>query len=219
MTKAKIIRNYFKKFYNVDVEGMTPIAALRDAYYKVWGIRADGATLSALLDYIITNYESLGGGAASVSQYGALVMRTIETAGPKEATSVGDYAFYGCVNLREASFENVYIVGEHAFEKCTSVTNIILPKVTLIGEYAFAGCTKFERLVLGADRLCVLTDVNAFDGTKFEETNNIHGATLYVRESLMDDYLDAIPWKTIIQNQEVVLRPIEDSEYKDILSR
>ena len=217
MTKAKIIRNYFKKFYNVDAEGMTPLAALRDAYKKVWGIEADGATLSAMLDYIITHYESLGGGAASVSQYGALIMRTIETAGPKEATSIGDYAFYGCVNLKEANFENVYIVGEHAFEKCTSVVNIVLPKATLIGEYAFADCTNFGRLVLGADKLCVLADTNAFDNTKFEETNNIHGATLYVRENLMEAYADAIPWKSIIRNQEVALRAIEDSEYKGIL--
>ena len=53
-----------------------------------------------------------------------------------DITSIGDYAFYNCTNLKNI-FTNATVIGEHAFEGCTSLLPVTLKEADKIGDYAF----------------------------------------------------------------------------------
>ncbi len=64
-------------------------------------------------------------------------------------TSIGNYAFYGCVNL--VSFKmgkSIKTIGSNSFKNCHSLSSLkIVANTTTIGDNAFDGCynlTKFE---------------------------------------------------------------------------
>jgi hypothetical protein len=61
---------------------------------------------------------------------------------PNGVTSIGDFAFAGCVNLTSITIPNgVTSIGVCAFESCNSATDITIPSsVTSIGRYAFHLC-------------------------------------------------------------------------------
>ena len=54
-------------------------------------------------------------------------------------TSIGDYAFRGCMGLVEVNIPaSVSRIGNHAFENCTSLVSVSLPdSVETLGDYAF----------------------------------------------------------------------------------
>lgn len=62
MTKAKAIRNFFKKFFNADVTGMSEVGALIDMFKKVYDIDAKGSTVSEVLTDVTDNNDELPGG-------------------------------------------------------------------------------------------------------------------------------------------------------------
>lgn len=59
---------------------------------------------------------------------------------------IGAYAFYGCESLTEINIsETVYSVSEKAFYGCSSLKSIVVPEaVTVLGKGIFAGCTSLE---------------------------------------------------------------------------
>ena len=59
-------------------------------------------------------------------------------------TEIGNYAFYNCARLTEATIPNsVTMIGDHAFEDCSGLTSVTIPNsVTMIGGYAFEGCIR-----------------------------------------------------------------------------
>ncbi len=63
-----------------------------------------------------------------------------------DITSIGDYAFYGCVNLTEITLpNNITSIGKYMFYGCTELTNITLSKnTTNIGDNAFKNCSKLS---------------------------------------------------------------------------
>ncbi len=63
-----------------------------------------------------------------------------------DITSIGDYAFYGCVNLTEITLPvNITSIGKYMFYGCTELTNITLSKnTTNIGDNAFKNCSKLS---------------------------------------------------------------------------
>ena len=57
-------------------------------------------------------------------------------------TTIGDYAFYGCIGLTAVTIPNsVTTIGDYAFFLCSNLSSITIPNsVTTIGNEAFAGC-------------------------------------------------------------------------------
>jgi len=66
-------------------------------------------------------------------------------------TSIGDYAFDGCINLTSVTIpDSVTSIGNYAFRGCTSLPSVTIPDgVTNIENYAFYGCTGLENLTIG----------------------------------------------------------------------
>ena len=95
------------------------------------------------------------------------IERSIESIKLSNATSIGDYAFYSCSNLTEASF----------------------PKATSIGSNAFRSCSSLTTIYVGTNisTVCKLSNANAF--------NNCTALTnIYVPASLVDSYKSATNW-------------------------
>ena len=69
---------------------------------------------------------------------------------PDGVTTIGEQAFYECVNLSSAPIPNsVTSIGEYAFWGCKSLTSIEIPdSVTTVGEYAFARCSGVTRVTI-----------------------------------------------------------------------
>ena len=60
----------------------------------------------------------------------------------KSITSIGDGAFYYCINLTKVTIpDSVTVITPHAFEDCENLTNVIIGKgVTSKMDYAFCCC-------------------------------------------------------------------------------
>ncbi len=69
---------------------------------------------------------------------------------PCSVTSIGDYAFWCCSNLREITLpSSVTNIGDLAFAGCGSLQEINIPPcVTSIGDYAFGGCKNLREITL-----------------------------------------------------------------------
>ena len=67
-------------------------------------------------------------------------------------TSIGNDAFYNCINLTSATFAEGSLlesIGRSAFYSCKSLTEITIPEeVTFVGEYAFASCDNLKKCTL-----------------------------------------------------------------------
>lgn len=108
---------------------------------------------------------------------------------PNGVTSIGDYAFYGCVsltsviipnsvtNIGEQAFalcfgmqgisipDSVTIIGHEAFFDCSGLTNVIIPSsVTNMGDGPFVACTSLTNItVLAGNRAYISTNSVLFD--------------------------------------------------------
>ena len=68
------------------------------------------------------------------------------------ATSISDFAFFGCTNLTAVEFEgdsSLSVIGGSAFKGCTALTSIVLPESlkTVYGN-AFVDCTALESIYM-----------------------------------------------------------------------
>ncbi|MCD7739226.1 MAG: leucine-rich repeat protein [Lachnospiraceae bacterium] len=131
-----------------------------------WTLDGDGVlTISGTGE--MTSYSS--GGAPWYSYRSSITSVVIEN----EATTIGNYAFYGCTSLAEITVpESVTSIGSYAFYGCSSLASITIPdgvtniptytfynctgltsitlpeKLTSIGNYAFRNCTSLENITL-----------------------------------------------------------------------
>ena len=67
-------------------------------------------------------------------------------------TSIGDYAFEGCINLAEITLpEGITAIGDCAFKNCDALMDITIPEgVTRLGDYAFADADGLQNLIVPA---------------------------------------------------------------------
>lgn len=65
-------------------------------------------------------------------------------------TSIGDYAFLGCENIRKIDFPaSVTKLGEGSFRECRGLREITIPRrVKALPKYSFAWCENLERFLL-----------------------------------------------------------------------
>lgn len=104
---------------------------------------------------------------------------------PNTLLYIGDRAFSGCFNLREASLTNTELlkIGDEAFHGCESLLRLEWPKtLTYIGECAYFGCES-----LGA--IIVLGNVKTLSSSLFRRCYNISSIWLdYSKiETIEDD--------------------------------
>lgn len=69
---------------------------------------------------------------------------------PSTVKSIGNSAFYGCVNLTDVTISNsVKSIESSAFFNCTALTSVTIPKsVTSIKNHTFYGCTALTGVVI-----------------------------------------------------------------------
>ena len=65
-------------------------------------------------------------------------------------TSIGDYAFDGCLNLTSIIIpDSVTTIGDSAFSNCINLANVTIgDSVTSIGDYAFSGCLDLTSIII-----------------------------------------------------------------------
>lgn len=143
-----------------------------------------------------------------------------------EATSIGDYAFNGCLGLTKLNTPKITQLGNAALGKCpfTEITfpllltcegygsqfnvckqlkTIVLPVYQgQFKPYMFGTCEKLEAIVLGGNTLCEMTNANCLGSSSIKNGTGY----VYVRRTLVDSYKVATNWSTYA-NQ---IRAIED---------
>ena len=101
-------------------------------------IRAKGGTSSSLVypSGFISAISAIpaGGGDGDLA---AILDRTISSFSNSNVTSIGQYAFYSCSSLMNASMPAATTISSYAFQFCTSLSDVYIPNVTSIGSYAF----------------------------------------------------------------------------------
>lgn len=79
---------------------------------------------------------------------------------PDHITSIGKYAFNGCVSLENIIFhDNVTSIGTNAFSGCISLTNIKLGKnITSLDGFDFTSYTDLEKIIVSKDNAYYASD-------------------------------------------------------------
>ena len=71
---------------------------------------------------------------------------------PNSVTSIGDYAFCGCISFESVTIPNsVTSIGAYAFDYCSNLTSVTIPNsVTDIGVGTFYRCSRLESAMIGS---------------------------------------------------------------------
>jgi hypothetical protein len=90
-----------------------------------------------------------GGSVLLPGDYGAGVEIPAELGG-RPVTRIGDYAFYGCEDLKSVEIPgSVTNIGDYAFYGCEGLGDVTLPEsVRSIGKWAFGGCKGMKNIKL-----------------------------------------------------------------------
>lgn len=109
---------------------------------------------------------------------------------PHSITTIGERAFWGCINLSTVDFsENVTSIGDSAFGECTSLVSVSLPEsITGIESGAFCGCINLIKMYLARKTPPFIGGNNVFWRTG-------KGFTIYVPKGCKELYRSIDLWK------------------------
>ena len=114
--------------------------------------------------------DGIQAGGSGGGDIGALIDRSITEISSNSATSIGSYAFYSCSELTTANF----------------------PVATSIESYAFQSCSGLKSLLLRNNKVCTLSNTNAFTSTPISSGTGY----IYVPSALIEQYKTANNWST-----------------------
>lgn len=129
-----------------------------------------GGGADTLIDGSLTSVES---DATSVRNYAFYGCSKLVTASLPKATSIGTYAFNNNTALKTCEAPNVTTLSGSSFYGCMALEAITMPKATKVPANCFGNCTKLAKVDL--------TAVTEIAGTAF--TNAIKLAALILRHT------------------------------------
>lgn len=126
---------------------------------------------------------------------------------PDSLQTLGPYAFLGCTNLKTLKVPGgISALNTYTFSGCTALETVDSVGATAINAYCFRLCSALSALILRADTLCTLANVNAFSSSGIASGTGY----IYVPAALVEEYKAATNWATYADQ----IRAIED--YPDI---
>lgn len=175
-------------------KGVTPPAAFGDYGNAIANIPSGGSNkLPQVIDRTVTEITADDlEGATSIGLYafrGCIGLTSVTI--PNGVTSIEDGAFYSCTGLTSISIPNsVTRIGSQAVYNCTSLTSATIPNsVTRIGTYAFWNCQSLTSVTIEATTPPVLGNANAFTST--------NDCPIYVPAASVDTYKAATNWASL----------------------
>lgn len=123
------------------------------------------------------------------------------------------YAFLGCSSLKKAeiSFVGGSSLPSFTFQDCSQLKEVILECTHLDGSSMFKA-SALNILVLKANRVVTIGNINAFNSTPFASGGT--GGTVYVPSALIEQYQQATNWSTLYAAGTCNFVAIEGSEYE-----
>ena len=134
----------------------------------------------------------------------------------KIVTLSGANLFNGCPNLRKVkadyveTFTHYYNAGP--FEGYPFLQMLDFPRLTTMSVGSFRNSSSLSVLILRADSVCTMPNINAFAGTPFAANGS--GGTLYCPQALISQYEQATNWSVILAYPYNQILPIEGSTYE-----
>ena len=112
-----------------------------------------------------------------------LIVGCKNTTIPNGVTSIGNYAFYSCINLASITIpESVTSIGNWAFYGCSGLTSVTIPNsVTSIGDDAFYYCKNLAYITIPES-------VTSLGNSAFSSSSSLISVTVGIQEPLAITY-------------------------------
>lgn len=120
-------------------------------------------------------------------------------------SGIGDYAFYGCVNLEKVAIvgANASYIGGYAFNGCARLVEVAIDTpefIGSIGEFAFKDCPMLDRFIFGGDTYEPSLGIGVFEGVpsncrvyiRHASASGWGNAIVYSWGGVLIDYIDHV---------------------------
>ena len=137
------------------------IAELKEVLAEKASGGGDGGEMAgALADKSIT--EFISDTCTSIGEYSFRACKNLKTLIAPNAKNVETYALYQCSALKSLTLPSVTSIATNAFRELTNAEVIDFPKLTAIPANAFYGCRGLKALILRSNTMVTLANTNAF---------------------------------------------------------